>query len=241
MDNSTQDKSPILMTTIQCIAAFAITVISLTVIIVHIIWPLKITLDNGTLILFGVAALPWLTLFWKKIKIGNVEAENVKDERFDERKAKANEVSNFEPSLANNLKTITSDDVVNKLVGASRAEDVRKFLQDEVTRIEKNIKSKSFISVDLRAFKNELGVQTYPVAALSDMGVLLDVVFFALNGAVEPYAYGQDWVLRNKADKKVIKGIRMLKQIPVGKPAPDHRSLEEVGITVGMELEAVKP
>jgi len=35
--------------------------------------------------------------------------------------------------------------------------------------------------------------------------------------------------------------MRILAGIPVGTPAPDHRSLKEVGITVGMELEAVKP
>jgi hypothetical protein len=241
MDNSTQDKLPIHMTTVQCIAAFAITVVSLAMIIAHVIWPGKIALDNGTLILFGVAALPWLTLFWKKIKIGSVEAEKAEDERLDDRKAKAKEVSNFGPSLVKNLQTITSEEVVKKLVSASRSEDVRNYLQEQVTRIEEDIKRKSCISVDLRAFKKELGIQTYPVAALSDIGELVDVVYFALNGAVRPYAYGKDWVLRNKADGKVIKGIRMLAGIPIGTPAPDHRSLNEIGITVGMELEAVKP
>jgi len=171
------------MTTVQCVAAVAITIVSLSMMMAHVIWPLKIALDNGTLILFGVAALPWLTLFWKKIKIWNVEADSG-GERLDERKAKAKEVSNFGPSLAENLHTIMSEHVVNKLASTSGSHEIRKYLHEQVVRIEDNIKRKSCISVDLRALREESGVQTYPVAALSDVGELVDVVFFALNGVV---------------------------------------------------------
>jgi hypothetical protein len=73
------------------------------------------------------------------------------------------------------------------------------------------------------------------------MGALTDAVYVALQGSIRPYAYGVDWVLRDKATKRVIAGMRMLTKTPVGIPVTDSRSLESMGITAGMELEAVKP
>lgn len=163
------------------------------------------------------------------------------DENIAERLAKAKEVNEFEPSLTEILKKITSTEVVAKLAVDSKPESVREFLQQQVAQIKDQIKQESCISVDLKAFGTQYGVKAYPVAALRDMGALTDAVYVALQGSIRPYAYGVDWVLRDKATKRVIAGMRMLTKTPVGIPVTDSRSLESMGITAGMELEAVKP
>lgn len=64
------------MTPTQTKAAFAISGISLAMILAHFIWPTIIILDTAVLGLVALAALPWFTLFFKKFKIPGVgEAE----------------------------------------------------------------------------------------------------------------------------------------------------------------------
>jgi len=64
------------MTPTQIKAAFAISSISLAIVLAHYIWPTIIILDKAVLGLLALAALPWLTLFFKKFKIPGVgEAE----------------------------------------------------------------------------------------------------------------------------------------------------------------------
>ena len=70
------EKAPQQMTRIQLSAAFTISGIALAVVIARQLWPNKILLDQATLGLLALAALPWLTLFFKKFKIPGVgEAE----------------------------------------------------------------------------------------------------------------------------------------------------------------------
>jgi hypothetical protein len=60
----------------QKAAAFAISGVSLLIVIARHIWPAQIILDQATMLLLALAALPWLTLFFKKFKIPGVgEAE----------------------------------------------------------------------------------------------------------------------------------------------------------------------
>src|SRR5579859_76619 len=71
MDTSTQK-----MSGDQKTAAFTISGVSLLIVIARHIWPDKIILDQATMLLLALAALPWLTLFFKKFRIpGLGEAE----------------------------------------------------------------------------------------------------------------------------------------------------------------------
>lgn len=133
---------------------------------------------------------------------------------------------------------LSSEHVAARVAQATKA-DVVTVLKEQAERISQGIEQSSFISVDLSAFGK--GVQRYPVAALKSMDVLTDEVYFALEKLVRPYAYGTDWVLREKGTGRVFRTVRMLTNTPLGKPLPDVRSLEEVGIKAGMELEAVRP
>jgi hypothetical protein len=70
------EKAPMQMNGTQLKAAFAISGISLAIFLVRQIWPKMILLDQATLGLLVLAALPWLTLFFKKFKIPGIgEAE----------------------------------------------------------------------------------------------------------------------------------------------------------------------
>jgi uncharacterized membrane protein required for colicin V production len=138
------------------------------------------------------------------------------------------------------LREIASDKVAERLSQRSRSE-VLGVLKEQAERIANDIRQSSFISVDLTAFGDNRGIQRYPVAALKDMNALTDEVYFSLDGAVHPYAYGTEWVLRDKATRRVFRTLRMLTGTPAGQRLPDTRSLEEVGIKPGMELEAIPP
>src|SRR5438876_8711163 len=71
VDDATQQ-----MSSVQKKVAVAISVTSFVTLIARHVWPDKVLLDQGTLALLALAAVPWLTLFFKKFKIPGVgEAE----------------------------------------------------------------------------------------------------------------------------------------------------------------------
>ncbi len=111
---------------------------------------------------------------------------------------------------------------------------------EEVERISKELKG-TFVTIDLSKFEKNMGEITLPIAAYDTLNDLTDEIFFVLQGHVRPFAYGYDWLLRNKETKEVIISRRVLEKIPVGRPAPDMRSLKELGIIGGMELEVIPP
>lgn len=66
------------MNSTQVKAALAVSGISLAIVVAHYVWPTIVTLDESVLGLLALAALPWLTLFFKKFKIpGLGEAETI--------------------------------------------------------------------------------------------------------------------------------------------------------------------
>jgi len=65
------------MDKIQLFVAGTISVVALLILISRLFYPNIIQLDEISLVLLGVAILPWLTLFFKKIKLpGGVEVES---------------------------------------------------------------------------------------------------------------------------------------------------------------------
>jgi hypothetical protein len=66
------------MSNIKLIAASVISITSVILVTLHIIAPTVVTLDQATLILLALGALPWLTLFFKTLEIpgfAKVEAQ----------------------------------------------------------------------------------------------------------------------------------------------------------------------
>lgn len=142
--------------------------------------------------------------------------------------------------IATLRRELVSEQVTKKVSQASDA-DLKMVLQEQADRISADIKQSSFISIDLTPFDSNLGVHTYPLLAIKDMNALTDEVYFMLEGRVRAYSYGTDWVLREKATGRVLRNLRMLTGAPVGQPVTDIRTLEEMGIKAGMELETIIP
>jgi hypothetical protein len=70
------ETTPPQMNSTQKWAAFTISAIALLIVVARHVWPTKVLLDQATLGLLALAAVPWLTLFFKKFKIPGVgEAE----------------------------------------------------------------------------------------------------------------------------------------------------------------------
>jgi len=104
-------------------------------------------------------------------------------------------------------------------------------------QLAKEIDEATTITIDATKFLNQPGaVFTYPIAAFDCLAQLTNAIYFELSPSVRAYHYGDSWVLRNKATGDIIKNIRMLAQLPPGRPLDDPRSLGEVGITPGSTL-----
>lgn len=70
------ENTPQQMSREQFIVASTISGTSILIFIAHVVVPEKVVLDQGSLALLALAALPWFTLFFKKFKIPGVgEAE----------------------------------------------------------------------------------------------------------------------------------------------------------------------
>lgn len=68
---------PRAMNNLQLRAGAWISGVALVVLALHVIAPDRVTLDQGTLVVLAIAALPWLTLFFKRFTItGLVDAES---------------------------------------------------------------------------------------------------------------------------------------------------------------------
>ncbi|PUA26691.1 MAG: hypothetical protein B0W54_23425 [Cellvibrio sp. 79] len=111
---------------------------------------------------------------------------------------------------------------------------------EEIERVNKEIRE-SFITIDCSFFEKDIGIITLPIAAYDTLNDLTDELFFVLQDHVRPFAYGYDWLLRHKEKNEIILSRRVIERVPVGIPAPDLRSLKELGILGGATLEAIPP
>lgn len=118
-------------------------------------------------------------------------------------------------------------------------DQLKSVLRDEAEQITYQVKKDAFITVDLSAFSTDLSKLTLPIDAISTLNRLNDEVYFAISDYVKPYHYGYEWVLRKVETNEIIKNRRMKSSAPPGSPISDNRSLVEVGIKPGTELEAV--
>lgn len=66
-----------IMDKLQFRTALVISIVAIIIFILNLIFPDYIKIEEKTLVLLGIAVLPWLSLFYKKIKLpGGVEAES---------------------------------------------------------------------------------------------------------------------------------------------------------------------
>jgi len=101
----------------------------------------------------------------------------------------------------------------------------------------KDVDKATNITVDASQFlDNSSAIFEYPVAAFETLSDLTNEIYFKLIPNVKPFRYGQTWVLMNKQTNSIVKTLRMLAEIPPGKPLHDPRSLGEVGISPGTTL-----
>lgn len=120
----------------------------------------------------------------------------------------------------------------------SKIESIDKsWISDFTTKFDKKIQEETTITVDATEFLDNNDKKfVYPVAAFENFAQLTNSIYFEIASKVKPYRYGESWVLKDKTSGKIIKNLRMLAEIPYGKPVDDKRSLAEVGIEPGITL-----
>lgn len=75
-----------------------------------------------------------------------------------------------------------------------------------------------------------------PVGAGMAVDQFLDIVYYALDGAVRPYTYGRDWVLVDSGSGRELDDIGTAYAIDTLRTRKDRRSLAEAGVAPGRRL-----
>jgi len=89
-------------------AALIISGICLLTIIARIIWP-SLAIDDKTLYFLALGIIPWLTLFFKKIKFGDVEVEGLGKQGTTKAKPPIDKHSNTEKLTLNEKQDLSND------------------------------------------------------------------------------------------------------------------------------------
>jgi hypothetical protein len=234
MGKAIPDRLSDLYTETQFCVAAIISIAAVIITVLHILLKDLVPLDNGTLIVLGIAVFPWLPLFVKKFKFGDSELES---QTLAEKKQEGEKIAKIEPLIINALQELMSEDMVQQLSITSKPDDVRSLLKKKIESIEHDVISKEFISVDLTEFRSE--IKNFPMAALTNMDDLLNAVWAALTPSVEPYTYGIQWVLRKPSGENIL-GVRVITGTPAGIPVTDRRTMKEMGIDPGIMLKVIK-
>lgn len=135
--------------------------------------------------------------------------------------------------------TLTSESLLDALRDSKT--DLKEKMEGAARAASQEIRSTSFITISIsRIADMDDAAYDFPISVFPSLAALLDEVYFLLEQHVGMYSYGYDWVLRNQTTGTFIQNTRMLTKAGPGKPCPDPRSLEEVGIAPGNILEVIK-
>jgi phage-related protein len=120
-------------------------------------------------------------------------------------------------------------------LGGTKAETIATLERtaDDITR---EIREATSVTVDARTFKNDpAAIYSYPVVTFLSVQDLLNEVYFRLEPLVRPYEYGKAWILKNSKTGTVYKALAAgVNQ------AGDQRSLSDLGITGGTQLQVAR-
>ncbi len=150
----------------------------------------------------------------------------------------ANDLSNFNEDISKTIKEFLTSP---KLFEDLKNSDLDKGLKKAAEELSEEIRESSFFTVHLSPFVKNADPKTYPISLFRKFNGLTDAVYFAMNGAVKPFTYGKEWVLRDKHSGRILKHARMVTNAGFGMPVDDKRTLKEMGIKPGAELEVVVP
>jgi hypothetical protein len=82
----------------------------------------------------------------------------------------------------------------------------------------------------------------YHAAGFGSFGHFTNELYFELKRVafgIEPFHYGTQWILRDRATGRIFESLRMLHGVPPGDVYTDNRTLRQVGVEAGMTLEVV--
>lgn len=156
----------------------------------------------------------------------------------DARGARSAQLGSVAANITQAVQAALASTQVAERLSKVKGEGMLEALRNETSRISNNIQQ-TVVTVDLSSVSNKLSPMKLPVAALRTMGTLTNEVYFVIERFVRPYAYGYDWILRDKKTRNTFSSRRVFLQVPPGVPCKDDRSLGEMGIVSGMDLEVV--
>lgn len=148
--------------------------------------------------------------------------------------------------------TLSSSSLATKLAQVSSPEDtgyagksISRILNDAAQKVEEDILASSFVTIDSRPLLGKRGrVWQVPYSEHVTVSGLLDGLWLSMRSTgLQPYTYGQIWVLRDAESGRTFTnmGRRWAGKAETEPryPPPDDRRLKDVGISAGTRLEAV--
>jgi hypothetical protein len=146
---------------------------------------------------------------------------------------------NMESIIQDKVNTLLTSDEIVKRLSTLKGEQLKDELKVTAANISNEIKETNFFTVSLQEISPSLKDLVLPVSGFADFNELTDEVYFAMDGAVEPFTYGTSWVLREKDTGKILRHARMITNVGAGKYVSDNRTLDEIGIKPGMTLDVI--
>jgi len=150
----------------------------------------------------------------------------------------ANNMSNFSEDISKQIREFLTSP---KLFEDLKTSDLGNGLKKAAEKLSDEIRESSFFTVHLSPFVKNADSKTYPISLFHNFNGLTDALYFAMSGAVKPFTYGKEWVLRDKNSGSILKHARMVTDVGFGMPVDDKRTLKEMGIKPGTVLEVVIP
>jgi hypothetical protein len=98
------------------------------------------------------------------------------------------------------------------------------------------------VTVDLSSIHPSLAATPFQLAVDEHTAVadFLNILFFAISGFVDPFSYGQQWILRDADTKNEFREIGTEYARTWLGTSRDTRTLQEIGIRPGSRLEALR-
>lgn len=205
-------------------------------------------LVQGALIAFvllfpTIIAIGFFIIVWYRPQHLYAPRDYSSDESFLEglrtARESANDLSNLDKEIGSKIKEfLTSPQLFEDL----KKNELSNGLKKAAEKLSEEIRDTAFFTVHLSPFvKNANSPKTYPVSLFRAFDGLTDAVYFAMHGAVPAFTYGKEWILRDKNTGRILKHARMISNAGFGKRVHDKRTLEEMDIKPGTELEVIAP
>ncbi len=224
---------------------FSFTEIVLGAAIFYTIGGIQIALTIFAIVFPLLVAIGFFILLWSRPEHLYAPKDYESDKSFlkgiESSRASRESLVDLETVMQEKLNTVLTSDEFIKRLSNLQGEQLKDVLKATATNITNEVRETKFFTVALSPISPGLKDLVLPIDGFTDFNDLTNEIYFALNGAIEPYTYGKSWVIKEKVTGKIFKHVKMITNATEERFMADYRTLDEIGIKAGMSLEVAPP